>query len=256
MNLSDLKFGPINKNSQAIVFDESGSILDSDDTLVKVKDKSYNIFSDSMFGGMDEMFAEMREGQEVTFDCVEIDLFGRTSHYDFIVKRLGKESENNFGWIIYDFGVQYEKIFELQQERNMAEMRAKKAERESRALKEEKDAIEKLYSELQDNSASHYILIKADNLLINLDLKDIFYFEAYGDYIKVHTKDKIYVTYNTMRSIIDSLPQNQFFRIHRSFIVRLDKIQNIEQNSAVVKDKVLPIGKTYKSELVEKMGQL
>ncbi|MEO9869150.1 LytR/AlgR family response regulator transcription factor [Ekhidna sp.] len=256
MNLRDLKFEPLDKSSQVIIFDESGLIIESDDSLVKVKGKSFNIFSDSMFCGMNEMFSQMKEEEEMSFDCIEIDLFGRTSHYDFIVKRLDNRSASNFVWIIYDFGMQYEKIFELQQERNIAEIRAKKADRESRKLREEKDAIEKLYNELQGDSASQYILVKADNLLVNLDLSDVYYFEAYGDYIKVHTTDKMYVTYNTMKKLESSLPSKHFFRIHRSYIVRLDKVKNIEQYSLVVKDKVLHIGKNYKSSLLDKIGQL
>ena len=59
-----------------------------------------------------------------------------------------------------------------------------------------------------------------------------------------------------MKKVEASLPENQFFRIHRSYIVRLDKIKNIEQLSVEVNDKALPIGKSYKALLIEKMGQL
>ncbi|MDW3191200.1 MAG: LytTR family DNA-binding domain-containing protein [Cytophagales bacterium] len=109
---------------------------------------------------------------------------------------------------------------------------------------------------MQDDQSSQFILVKADNLLVNVDLRDILYLEAYGDYIKVHTSDKIYVTYNTMKNMEASMPKNQFFRIHRSFIIRLDKVVNIEQLSVLIGDKTLPIGKNYKTDLVEKMGQL
>ena len=257
MNLADLKYKPLDNQSQIVIFDESGDILDSDNKLVNVTRTKHNIYSDSMFSGMEDIIAQIGEGEELTYDCIETDLFGRTSHYDFILKKLPEEGkEERYGWIIYDFGAQYNKIFELQQERNIAEIQAKKAEREAGKLKEEKETIEKLYQDLLADTSQEYILVKSDNLLVNLDFKNINYFEAYGDYIKVYTTNKMYITYNTMKNVETSLPENQFFRIHRSYIVRLDKIENIEQLSLEIDGKALPIGKSYKAMLIQKMGQL
>ncbi|MEO1253549.1 MAG: LytTR family transcriptional regulator DNA-binding domain-containing protein [Bacteroidota bacterium] len=253
MDLKETKFKEANKHIQIVLFDKKGEVLDSDDSLVKLSGTGFNLFSDTMFCGMEETFDMLELNESMDFDCINTDVNGKTSHYDFTITKL---EGNQFSWIIYDCGKQYEKIFELQQERNLAEIQASKVAREASKLKEEKDAIERLYNELLENDTSEYVLVKSDNLLINLDLKDILYFEAYGDYIKVHTLDKMYVTYNTMKNVEGSLPENQFFRIHRSYIVRLDKIKNIEQLSVEINDKTLPIGKSYKSQLIEKMGQL
>lgn len=256
MDLEEIKNKVATQNTQVILFDDSGAVSASDDNLVKISGTDFNIFSDTMFCGMEEMLASLQENESTSFDCINVDIAGKTSHYDFIITKLNSSESNKYSLVIQDFGKQYEKIYELQQERNLAEIKAYKAEREAIRLKEEKDAIDRLFQELQGQSSTQYVLVKSDNLLVNIDMKEILYFEAYGDYIKVHTPSKMYVTYNTMKNVEASLPENQFFRIHRSYIIRLDKIKNIEQLSVEISDKTLPIGKSYKAELVEKIGQL
>ena len=255
MNLKEIKFSPFERFSQVIIFDREGKILESDDTIVKVTNSSFNLFQDSFLSGMEELIVDLSVNDPLTFECINTDLFGKTSHFDLIIKPV-EEGSDQYAFIIYDFGAQYDRIFELQQERNVAEIQAKKAQRETTKIQQEKETLEQLYNELQDDQSSQFILVKADNLLVNVDLRDILYLEAYGDYIKVHTRDKVYVTYNTMKNMEASMPKNQFFRIHRSFIIRLDKVVNIEQLSVLIGDKTLPIGKNYKTDLVEKMGQL
>lgn len=253
MNLKEIKFGPFEQFSQVIIFDRKGKILESDDTIVKVSNSSFNVFHDSLLSGMEELVFDLKLNEPLTFECINTDLFGRTSHFDLMIKPI---TEDKYAFIVYDFGTQYERIFELQQERNVAEIQAKKAQRDTSKIQREKETLEQLYHEMQDGQSSQFILVKADNLLVNVDLRDILFLEAYGDYIKVHTADKIFVTYNTMKNMEASMPKNQFFRIHRSFIIRLDKVINIEQLSVLIGDKTLPIGKNYKTDLVEKMGQL
>lgn len=256
MNLKELKFRSFDKSTQAIIFDRAGIVIESDEELFSVLDNEVNIFHDTMFSGMNDLLHNLNIGEEITFDCVEADLFGRHSHYDIIIRRLSEEEGELFGLFIYDFGKQYNKILELQQERNIAEIKVRKFERENLHLSKEKEAIEQLYKELQNGGVSEYILIKADNLLINLDTNDIQYFEAYGDYVKVHTSDKTYITYKTLSNVEKTLPENQFIRVHRSFIVRLDKINNIEQSSLQIANKIIPIGKTNKAQLLDKMNHL
>lgn len=257
MDLDEIRNREASKSIQVVVFDEAGAVLESDDAFVKINSAKFNVFADTMFCGMESVLEELEPEESISFDCVNVDIAGKTSHYDFNISKVDDQNTTKFVWVIHDYGRQYEKIYELQQERNLAEIKAHKAEREMLRLQEERDAIDRLFQELQgSSSSSQYILVKSDNLLVNIDLNEILYFEAYGDYIKVHTPNKMYVTYNTMKSVESSLPENEFFRIHRSFIIRLDKIRNIEQLSVEINDKTLPIGKSYKSELVEKIGQL
>ena len=256
MNLTELKFSPLQTNTQAIIFDRSGKVSDSDDTLFKLHGKQANIFDDTLFAGMDELVQNLNVDEQITFDCVNTELYGRSSFYDLVVVKISEDEQAQYALLVYDFGKQYNKILELQQERNLAEIKLRKVEREKSHLQKEKDAIKKLYKEMSEVGNSQYILIKADNLLINVEFKDIFYFEAFGDYVKVHTAEKLYVTYNRLSVIEENLPKGQFVRIHRSFIVRKDKIKNIEQYSLQIQDKILPIGKSQKASVLENLRQL
>lgn len=256
MTLAQLRSQEIGNNIQVIIFTLDGTVLESDDILVKLA-ADFNVFNDTMFSGMEDVFEALSATDSLEFDCIETDINGKNSHYDFTIKRIpNRNSVSAFGMIIFDYGKQYQKVFELQQERNLAEMQYAKVEREANKLKEEKEAVDRLFEELQNDSSSQYILMKTDNLLVNLNLNEILYLEGYGDYVKVHTSSKMYITYNTLKVIESNLPKKQFFRIHRSYIVRLDKIKNIEQLSAVIGTKVLPVGKAHKAELIRRIGQL
>jgi len=100
------------------------------------------------------------------------------------------------------------------------------------------------------------IFIKANNQSINLPLKDILYVEALGDYVNFFTETNRYVVHKTMKGIEEKLPAGQFKRVHRSFIVRIDKIQAIEESLLTIGKKLIPIGDVYRSELISTLNFL
>jgi len=100
------------------------------------------------------------------------------------------------------------------------------------------------------------IFIKVDSLLINFDLKDVIWVEAYGDYVKLKTSSKLHTVYSTMKAIEDKLSKNDFIRIHRSYIVRIDKIMNIDHTNLVIANNILPIGAKYKQLLLQRINLL
>ncbi|MEQ9306729.1 MAG: LytTR family DNA-binding domain-containing protein, partial [Marinoscillum sp.] len=100
------------------------------------------------------------------------------------------------------------------------------------------------------------LFIKTDSLLISLEINSINYLEAYGDYVKIHTDDKTHVVYSKFKSVEDKLSPNEFIRIHRSYIVRLDKIKNIDQGNLQLGDKILPVSSSYRSGLLERIKTL
>ncbi len=100
------------------------------------------------------------------------------------------------------------------------------------------------------------IFIKVDSMLLNFNLTEIHWVEAYGDYVKIHTKEKMFVVYSTLKTMVKKLPSVDFVRVHRSFIVRLDKIKNIDQNTVLIDEKVIPISNSYKSAFYEKINTL
>nr|WKN38440.1 LytTR family DNA-binding domain-containing protein [Tunicatimonas sp. TK19036] len=100
------------------------------------------------------------------------------------------------------------------------------------------------------------IYLKVDSLLVKFDLKDIHWIEAFGDYVRVKTPDKLHTVYATLKSVEDVLPSEEFIRIHRSYIVRVDKIVNIDQNNLQVEKKILPVSQSYRKKLLEKITTL
>jgi DNA-binding LytR/AlgR family response regulator len=100
------------------------------------------------------------------------------------------------------------------------------------------------------------IFIKEDGRYIRLAYDEILYVENLGDYAKVRTSKNNHVVYTTMKTLEDKLPQAKFFRVHRSFIVNLSKIVDIEDSNLVIADKVIPISRANKSDLMQRLNLL
>lgn len=103
--------------------------------------------------------------------------------------------------------------------------------------------------------ASDGIFIKKDSRLVKLNVKDIVWVEALADYVIIHCDNNLRHTMSaTMKLMEDKLPKNDFVRIHRSYIIRLDKIREIEENTVAVGDKLLPISRSYKDNLYKRLN--
>lgn len=123
-------------------------------------------------------------------------------------------------------------------------------------------AVDKAYNRFENNRASitsqdKTIFIKADSRLVQINTEDILYIEALGNYMRIYTSgDQKYTILSTMKDIISKLSSEDFVRVHRSFIVRLDKIKTIEDNYIVINNKQINIGKAYKDDLTQKLNLL
>ncbi|MFM8373528.1 MAG: LytR/AlgR family response regulator transcription factor [Bacteroidota bacterium] len=106
-----------------------------------------------------------------------------------------------------------------------------------------------------NNEGLDFFFVKADKKLLKVNFEDIGYSEGLKDYVIIRLMQGRVITLQTMKSLEDRLPRNKFKRIHRSFIVALDKITAIEGSMVEVQDKerpkLLPIGKNYRDELLE-----
>ncbi|MCU0436064.1 MAG: LytTR family DNA-binding domain-containing protein [Bacteroidia bacterium] len=91
---------------------------------------------------------------------------------------------------------------------------------------------------------------------LRLPMNEIIWVEALADYVQINTKDGRHTILSTMKSIESRLPQRDFVRIHRSYIVRLDKIQEIEENSVNVGGKSLPVSRSHKEDLFNRLNLL
>jgi DNA-binding LytR/AlgR family response regulator len=115
-------------------------------------------------------------------------------------------------------------------------------------VKKERD----LYSSIVlDKTAEDCIFVKSNSRLVKVKTKEIYYVEALKDYVIIHTKDTKYTVHSTMKDMLSKLASSEFMRVHRSYIVRVDKIMAIEQSNLVIEDdkKIIPIGGSYRDEL-------
>lgn len=101
-----------------------------------------------------------------------------------------------------------------------------------------------------------FVFIKANGVLIKIDIKDILWLEALGDYVTIHTSEKKYTIHSTMKAIEKKLSPNLFIRVHRSFMVSLNKIVSIDDNVIVINKQLIPIGAIYKDNLAKKLNLL
>ena len=116
-----------------------------------------------------------------------------------------------------------------------------------------------LYSIIENKEKNkEYIFVKSNSKLVKLKTTDVFYIEALKDYVVIHTNDKRYTIHSTMKDIEQKMGNEEFLRVHRSYIIRLDKIATIEQPNLTLEnvDKLIPIGGSYKDVLIKKINQV
>lgn len=100
------------------------------------------------------------------------------------------------------------------------------------------------------------IFIKANDQIVNLKLSDVLWVEAYGDYVNFITEKTRYLVHATMKAIESRLPVDQFMRVHRSFIIRPDKIDLIEESLVQIGKKLIPIGESYRQNFFSRLNIL
>ena len=95
---------------------------------------------------------------------------------------------------------------------------------------------------LQKTGKDHFF-IKSDGHYIKIKLDDVLYFESERDYIFIYTSKKRYMTLLTLKQLEQELPADNFLRVHRSFIVALDKVDSLEGHLIYIKDKQIPVSR-------------
>lgn len=101
---------------------------------------------------------------------------------------------------------------------------------------------------LPEQNDDHYIFIKSSKKTYRVNLDQILYIEALGDYVKIFTTERMIVSYQSLKNIEHQLPVKYFPRIHKSFIVSLSKIELIEGNQVKIRDQYIPIGTNFKAD--------
>ncbi|MFC0780694.1 LytR/AlgR family response regulator transcription factor [Flavobacterium sp. HJSW_4] len=98
--------------------------------------------------------------------------------------------------------------------------------------------------------------VKVDGYLMNIELDQLLFAQSFGNYVKLHTTKRTYLASITTTEFEKCLPEKSFMRIHKSYIVALDKIDGTEKDFVVIKNERIPIGITYKRELTDRLKKL
>ncbi len=121
--------------------------------------------------------------------------------------------------------------------------------------KQPTDLINSLNAMPISNYDESFMYLKEDKKMVRILLKDILYIESLKDYVRVKTKQKEVIAYQKISYLEEKLPVERFIRIHRSFIIALDKIEVFSSTEVEVAGKTIPIGRNYKSETLKLLNQ-
>lgn len=100
------------------------------------------------------------------------------------------------------------------------------------------------------------VSVKVDGYLMEIELDQLLFAQSYGNYVKLHTIKRTYLASITTTELEKCLPEKNFMRIHKSYIVALDKIDTTEKDFVIIKNERIPIGITYKRELTDRLKKL
>jgi len=118
-----------------------------------------------------------------------------------------------------------------------------------------REAIESNKEQLQVRE-TEFVFVKDNGVLKKVNADDIQYLEAMGDYVKIFTPQKFHIVHSTLKSIEEKLPPLKFMRIHRSYIVALNKIDFIEEGVININGAAIPVADAYKATLSNRLNLL
>jgi len=104
-------------------------------------------------------------------------------------------------------------------------------------------------------ASGRFLLVKVEYTTIRVDLGEILFIEGLKDYVKIHAEGRLILTKTTMKNIMDKLPSESFFRVHKSYIISLDKIDMIENSRIVIGSQRIPIGESYRPGFFELLNR-
>lgn len=108
-------------------------------------------------------------------------------------------------------------------------------------------------AQLGQVGTDEFVLLHADHKIYKIFLNDINYIEGLKEYVSYFTNEKRIIVLQSLKSIEESLPPDKFIRIHRSYIVPINKIKSLDGNQVQIGDKLIPIGRSYKEEVLRRV---
>jgi len=121
---------------------------------------------------------------------------------------------------------------------------------------ETKISIQPLVDVVEKSVKNNYIFVRSDCKMVKVVFDEILYVESLSDYIKIYLKDNVLVTRETISNIEMKLPSQQFLRIHRSYIINLNKTDSYTNEFLEIGKKAIPISRTYKENVLKKLTNI
>ena len=110
--------------------------------------------------------------------------------------------------------------------------------------------------ETKQEQSEKEMYVNIDRRLIKIEFDKIFLVEAKGDYVLIKTEGKNYTVHSTLKKIEEKLPEGLFLKVHRSYIINIKKIVDIEDNSVLIARDVIPISRSNRPELMKRLNLL
>lgn len=116
------------------------------------------------------------------------------------------------------------------------------------------EKVKEAYNARKGKSADavQYLFIRADYSLIKIDINDILFVEGLDDYLKIHLSNaKPVVARMTLKALIEKLPADKFFRVHRSYLVSFQKIESLRNKTIIIAGEEIPIGTSFEESFLK-----
>jgi DNA-binding LytR/AlgR family response regulator len=216
-------------------YEVTGIIPRGEDALLHIKDNTPDILllDINLKGKLDGI--ETAEAMQKTYNIPVIYLTANVDDANF---NRAKRT-HPYGFISKPF-----KKLDLQRtlELTISQLKSKSPELDHSKNQEQQSIIQ-----------SDSIFVRHNNTMVKVDIKDILYIEAERNYCRIYSKTKAHLLVMTLKDMAEKLPSKHFLRVHRSFIVNLSQINEIAHSHIVIEKKAIPISKSLKNELLNRL---
>lgn len=120
-------------------------------------------------------------------------------------------------------------------------------------------AMERVRQRMQEKESpavKDYIFIRSEGRFVRINLDDLLYVENVGDYVLFKTNQDKHLVHGTLKTIAEKLQHPNFLKVHRSYIINLSKIVDIEDNSVLIDKKVIPVSRAHRNLLLERIDPI
>jgi DNA-binding LytR/AlgR family response regulator len=118
------------------------------------------------------------------------------------------------------------------------------------------DIPKKIKPRVEEKEITDTLYVNIDRRLVKIDIPSIYAIEAKGDYIQIKTETKNHTVHCPLKKIQEKLPQKNFLKVHRSYVINIDKIIDIEDNSVLINKDVIPVSRVNRNELKRRLNLL